>query len=147
MEAKAKGCEVVVSVKLRGQRAKAMKLGDVYMIKTGQAGMIYTDVDVCHVLMRQGVIGIKVSIMLPQDPRGIMGPKIPLDDVVTILEPKDELSPAEMLAAQQQQQAQSVPAAAYPEAAADPMDMAPAVDTLAAPQAVVEVPGMDEGML
>lgn len=96
MEAKAKGCEVVVTGKLRGQRAKAMKFGDGYMIKTGHAGQVYTDSAVRHVLMRQGVIGIKVSIMLPQDPRGIMGPKIPLDDVVTILEPKEEVSPVEM---------------------------------------------------
>jgi small subunit ribosomal protein S3e len=105
MEATAKGCEVVVTGKLRGQRAKAMKFGDGYMIKTGHAGQVYTDVAVRHVLMRQGVIGIKVSIMLPQDLTGQIGPKIPLDDVVTILEPKEELSPAAMLAAQQQQAA------------------------------------------
>ncbi|GKZ01262.1 40S ribosomal protein S3 [Mayamaea pseudoterrestris] len=101
MEASAKGCEVIVTGKLRGQRAKAMKFGDGYMIKTGHAGQVYTDTAVRHVLMRQGVIGIKVSIMLPQDPKGQIGPKIPLDDVVTILEPKEELSPAAMLAAQQ----------------------------------------------
>lgn len=92
MEARAKGVEVIVSGKLRGQRAKAMKFGDGYMIKTGYAGQQYTDVAVRHVLMRQGVIGIKVSIMLPHDPAGIIGPKIPLDDVVTILEPKEEVS-------------------------------------------------------
>lgn len=102
MEASAKGCEVVVSGKLRGQRAKAMKFGDGYMIKTGHAGQVYTDVAVRHVLMRQGVIGIKVKIFLPQDLTGRIGPKIPLDDVVTILNPKEELSPAAMLAAQQQ---------------------------------------------
>lgn len=93
MEAKAKGVEVIVSGKLRGQRAKAMKFGDGYMIKTGHAGQVYTDTAVRHVLMRQGVIGIKVSIMLPHDPKGLQGPKIPLDDVVTILEPKEEVMP------------------------------------------------------
>mmetsp|Transcript_25265 Transcript_25265/g.30546 ORF Transcript_25265/g.30546 Transcript_25265/m.30546 type:complete len:286 (-) Transcript_25265:110-967(-) len=93
MEAEAKGVEVIVSGKLRGQRAKAMKFGDGYMIKTGHAGQVYTDTAVRHVLMRQGVIGIKVSIMLPHDPKGIQGPKIPLDDVVTILEPKEEVMP------------------------------------------------------
>ncbi|KAL3809413.1 hypothetical protein ACHAXA_009157 [Cyclostephanos tholiformis] len=101
MEASAKGCEVVVSGKLRGQRAKAMKFGDGYMIKTGHAGQVYTDVAVRHVAMRQGMIGIKVSIMLWHDPRGIDGPKIPLDDVGTILEPKEEPSPESMLLAQQ----------------------------------------------
>ncbi len=32
--------------------------------------------------------------MLPQDPKGIVGPKTPLADVITILEPKDEASPS-----------------------------------------------------
>merc|ERR1719377_17196 len=43
--------------------------------------------------MRQGVLGIKVSIMLPYDPTGkIAGlPSKPLADVVTIIEPKDEV--------------------------------------------------------
>jgi len=36
MENGAKGCEVVVSGKLRAQRAKVMKFKDGYMIKTGQ---------------------------------------------------------------------------------------------------------------
>eukprot|EP00339_Tiarina_fusa_P006372 CAMPEP_0117037344 /NCGR_PEP_ID=MMETSP0472-20121206/26369_1 /TAXON_ID=693140 ORGANISM="Tiarina fusus, Strain LIS" /NCGR_SAMPLE_ID=MMETSP0472 /ASSEMBLY_ACC=CAM_ASM_000603 /LENGTH=269 /DNA_ID=CAMNT_0004747309 /DNA_START=32 /DNA_END=841 /DNA_ORIENTATION=- len=102
MEASAKGCEVIVTGKLRGQRAKAMKFGDGYMIKTGHAGQVYTDFAVRHVLMRQGVIGIRVAIMLPHDPKGQMGPKIPLDDVVTIMEPKEEVDPATLLAAQQQ---------------------------------------------
>merc|ERR1712003_288865 len=52
MESGAKGCEVVVSGKLRGQRAKAIKFGDGYMIKTGHAGQVYTDVAVRHVAMR-----------------------------------------------------------------------------------------------
>lgn len=126
MEASAKGCEVVVSGKLRGQRAKAMKFGDGYMIKTGHAGQVYTDVAVRHVLLRQGVIGIKVSIFLPQDPKGIMGPKIPLDDVVTILEPKEEVSTASLLAAKEARAqaaalAAAVPPMGIPEpAAADP---------------------------
>jgi len=93
MEAKAKGVEVIVSGKLRGQRAKAMKFCDGYMIKTGHAGQVYTDMAVRHVMMRQGVIGIRVSIMLPHDPTGVIGPKISLDDVVTILEPKEEIMP------------------------------------------------------
>ena len=36
MENSAKGCEVVVSGKLRGQRGKAMKFKDGYMISSGQ---------------------------------------------------------------------------------------------------------------
>merc|ERR1712160_183418 len=93
MEASAKGVEVIVSGKLRGQRAKAMKFCDGYMIKTGHAGQVYTDTAVRHVLLRQGVIGIKVSIMLPYDPEGKIGPSLPLDDAVTIHEPKEEVAP------------------------------------------------------
>ena len=37
MEQGAKGAEVVVSGKLRAQRAKSMKFSDGYMIKSGQA--------------------------------------------------------------------------------------------------------------
>jgi len=40
-------------------------------------------------MMKQGILGVKVQIMLPNDPRGINGPKTPLSDVVTILEPKE----------------------------------------------------------
>ena len=85
-----------------------MKFNDGYMIKTGHAGQVHTDVAVRHVAMRQGMIGIKVSIILPHDPKGIMGPKIPLDDVVTILEPKEEPSPL----LQEQQAAEERAAAA-----------------------------------
>ena len=128
MEASAKGCEVIVSGKLRGQRAKAMKFGDGYMIKTGHAGQVYTDMAVRHVMMRQGVVGIRVSIFLPQDPKGEMGPKIPLDDVVTILEPKEEPNPETLI--QQQQAAEAARLAAQEAAmaqaaAAAPVEAAP----------------------
>merc|ERR1719253_774032 len=91
MESGAKGAEVIVSGKLRGQRAKTQKFQDGYMIKTGQAEQEYVDTAVRHVLMRQGVLGVKVAIMLPHDPTGKMGPKTPLSDVITILEPKEEV--------------------------------------------------------
>jgi small subunit ribosomal protein S3e len=91
MEASAKGVEVIVSGKLRGQRAKAMKFCDGYMIKTGDAAEEYTDTAVRHVLMRQGVLGVRVSIMLPHDPTGKNGPSRTLDDVVIIHEPKEDV--------------------------------------------------------
>lgn len=37
-----------------------------------------------------GVLGIKVKIMLPWDPNGKNGPKKPLPDNVTVVEPKEE---------------------------------------------------------
>ena len=39
----------------------------------------------------QGVLGIKVKIMLPHDPSGKTGPKTPLPDHVSIVEPKEEV--------------------------------------------------------
>ncbi|VDI16636.1 small subunit ribosomal protein S3e [Mytilus galloprovincialis] len=94
MESGAKGCEVVVSGKLRGQRAKSMKFVDGLMIHSGDPINEYVDTAVRHVLLRQGVLGIKVKIMLPWDPSGKIGPKKPLPDHVIIVEPKDEVVPS-----------------------------------------------------
>ncbi|KAI9009107.1 40S ribosomal protein S3 [Hyaloraphidium curvatum] len=90
MESGAKGAEVVVSGKLRAQRAKSMKFTDGFMIHSGQPAKDFVDYAVRHVLLRQGVLGIKVKIMLDSDPTGKAGPKKPLPDSVTILEPKEE---------------------------------------------------------
>uniref|UniRef100_A0A0G4HVB2 40S ribosomal protein S3 n=1 Tax=Chromera velia CCMP2878 TaxID=1169474 RepID=A0A0G4HVB2_9ALVE len=103
MENGAKGCEVVVSGKLRAQRAKAMKFKDGYMIATGHPATEYVDVAVRNVLMRQGVLGIKVKIMLPHDPEGKIGPKTALPDNIKVLDPKPDiehkvLEPAEVVA-------------------------------------------------
>jgi len=93
MESEAKGCEVVVSGKLRGQRAKSMKFTDGLMIHSGEPLNDYVDTAVRHVLLRQGVLGIKVKIMLPWDRNGKIGPRRPLPDHVSIVEPKDEAAP------------------------------------------------------
>lgn len=93
MESGAKGCAVSVSGKLRAQRAKTMKFVDGYMISSGQPVKEYVDTAYRHVLLRQGVLGIKVKIMLPHDATGKIGPKDPLPDVVTVLEPKEEYIP------------------------------------------------------
>jgi small subunit ribosomal protein S3e len=90
MENGAKGCEVVVSGKLRGQRGKAMKFKDGYMISSGNPVREYIDSSVRHVLLRQGCVGIKVKIMLDWDPKGRTGPSNPIPDTVTIHNPKDE---------------------------------------------------------
>ncbi|XP_055319059.1 40S ribosomal protein S3 [Sitodiplosis mosellana] len=91
MESGAKGCEVVVSGKLRGQRAKSMKFTEGLMIHSGDPCNVYVDTATRHVLLRQGVLGIKVKIMLPYDPNGKSGPKKPLPDNVTVIEPKEEV--------------------------------------------------------
>jgi ribosomal protein uS3 len=90
MESGAKGCEVVISGKLRAQRAKAMKFKDGYMIATGQPAQDFIDTAVRHVLLRQGVLGIKVKIMKTYDPSGKTGPRKPLPDFVHIRTPKAE---------------------------------------------------------
>ncbi|KAK2584740.1 hypothetical protein KPH14_007071 [Odynerus spinipes] len=93
MESGARGCEVVVSGKLRGQRAKSMKFVDGLMIHSGEPTNNYVNTATRHVLLRQGVLGIKVKIMLPWDPNGKLGPKDPLPDYVSIAEPKEEVRP------------------------------------------------------
>eukprot|EP00747_Dinoflagellata_sp_TGD_P104792 gnl/TRDRNA2_/TRDRNA2_169351_c0_seq10.p2 gnl/TRDRNA2_/TRDRNA2_169351_c0~~gnl/TRDRNA2_/TRDRNA2_169351_c0_seq10.p2 ORF type:complete len:260 (+),score=68.71 gnl/TRDRNA2_/TRDRNA2_169351_c0_seq10:81-782(+) len=90
MENGAKGCEVVISGKLRAQRAKVMKFRDGYLISTGEPKNHYIDKAVRHVLMRQGVLGVMVKIMLAHDPEGRMGPKLRMPDNILVHEPKDE---------------------------------------------------------
>jgi len=118
IENDAKGCEIIVSGKLRGQRAKAMKFKQGYMITSGQATNEYIDQAVKHVKLRQGVLGIKVKIQLPHDPEGQMGPMKNLPDNVII---KDKKKPAWELGKAEQQtgyaQVQE-PADGYPDAAA-----------------------------
>jgi len=87
MESNAKGCEVVVSGKLRAARAKSMKFTDGFMIHSGQPARDFVDYAVRHVLLRQGVLGIKVKIMKGWDPEGNTGPRKPLPDSVQIHEP------------------------------------------------------------
>jgi small subunit ribosomal protein S3e len=101
MESGAKGVEVVVAGKLRGQRAKAMKFRDGYMVKTGHSAFLYQDYATRHVMMRQGIMGVRVKIMLPHDPTGVAGVKKRLSDVVEILQPKEqeERKPAQRAAA------------------------------------------------
>jgi ribosomal protein uS3 len=94
MESGAKGCEVIVSGKLRAQRAKSMKFRDGYMLKSGNPTEHFIDQAVRHVMLRQGILGVKVAIMLEWDPTGQRGPKNPQPDVVKVREPKEEEVPA-----------------------------------------------------
>jgi len=91
MENGARGCEIIVSGKMRAQRAKAMKFRDGYMIKSGDPVNHYIDHAVRHIKLKQGVMGIQVKIMLPYEPdRKKPGSHVPQPDVVTIHEPKTE---------------------------------------------------------
>jgi len=111
MESGAKGCEVVISGKLRAARAKAMKFTDGFMIHSGQPARDFIDQAVRHVYLRQGVLGIKVKIMLAFDPEGRVGPSKPLPDSVTIVEPKEEQAISAPISDSKVQEVQTAPAA------------------------------------
>ena len=90
----AKGCEVIISGKLRQQRAKSMKYKDGFMIHTGQPKKVYISSAVRHLELKQGIMGIKVKIMLPYNPdvnkgKGF-GVGVPLPDVITFKEQKND---------------------------------------------------------
>jgi len=95
MENGARGCEVVVSGKSRGQRAKAMKFAAGMMIHSGNPVKDYVDTAVRHVSLRTGMLGIKVKILKPYDEEGLNGPKIKYPDIIDIIEPKEEKRPSE----------------------------------------------------
>ncbi|CAD27095.2 40S RIBOSOMAL PROTEIN S3 [Encephalitozoon cuniculi GB-M1] len=87
--AKAQGCQIIVSGKLKGQRAKSVKFQDGVLIHSGDAVKDYINTGYATVETKQGVIGIQVRIMLPYDPEGVLGPNYPLPDRITILEPSE----------------------------------------------------------
>merc|ERR1711879_584321 len=86
----ATGCEVIVSGKMRVQRAKCMKYKSGYLISTGQPKKEYIDTAIRHCFFKQGIIGVKVKIMLPFDAAGKKGISKPLPDSVEIPKPKEE---------------------------------------------------------
>src|SRR3569833_3331884 len=67
-----------------------MKFTDGFMIHSGQPAKDFIDSATRHVLLRQGVLGIKVKIMRGSDPAGKAGPQKSLPDAVTIIDPKEE---------------------------------------------------------
>lgn len=83
----ATGCEVIVSGKLRAQRAKTMKFRDGYLISTGDPKNYYIQESCRHVMMRQGVLGVKVKIMLGYDPTGERGIDRLMPDKIIVLDP------------------------------------------------------------
>jgi len=89
MRNKAIGCMVIVSGKVRGQRARTQKYVTGYLISTGQPKKELIDTAIRHVLMRQGVLGLKVSIMA--DVKKTKGDQVFLmPDFIQIRDPKDD---------------------------------------------------------
>merc|ERR1712118_369300 len=99
MENGAKGCEVTISGKMGQQRAKVMKFKDGYLISTGQPKDLFVEECSRNVLLRQGVMGIKVKILKLHDPEGKQGPKAPMPDFVVVHEPKDDCDELDLLSA------------------------------------------------
>lgn len=88
----AKGVQIIISGKLRGARAKAMKFKEGFMISSGNATNEYIVEAVEHVLLRSGTIGVRVKIMLPretQPDRVSFLPRNDLPDIVTVRDPKN----------------------------------------------------------
>jgi small subunit ribosomal protein S3e len=87
---RATGCEIHISGKIRGQRAKAQKYTAGYQVSTGQPKHDFIDVAIRHVELRQGILGLKVKIM--QGTTITMADKVVkvMPDVVTIREPKED---------------------------------------------------------
>ena len=84
----AKGVEVIISGKVRGQRAKAQKYKWGYLVTTGQPKHDFIDEAIRHVELRQGVLGIKVKIFVDNQGRKKDGKMLP--DYVKIHEPKED---------------------------------------------------------
>merc|ERR1719270_798817 len=84
------GCEVIVSGKIRGQRAKAQKYTQGYQVSTGQPKYDFIDIAVRSVELRQGVLGLKVKIMQGTKIRLPNGKDKVMPDYIEIAEPKDD---------------------------------------------------------
>ncbi len=65
MEAGALGVEVIISGKLRTQRARYEKFRAGYLPKSGQPPMKYMQKAELHVQLKPGIFGVKVRIMPP----------------------------------------------------------------------------------
>lgn len=81
MSAGALGAEIIISGKLRTERARAEKFRDGYIPKSGEPAMKYVKKAVTHVQLKPGIFGVKVLIVSP-DAR--------FPDEIEILEEKTE---------------------------------------------------------
>jgi len=66
MEAGALGAEIIISGKLRTERARFEKFRDGYLPKSGEPALRYLHKAELHVQLKPGIFGIKVRIMPPE---------------------------------------------------------------------------------
>ena len=86
MEAGAMGAEIIISGKLRTERARSEKFRDGYLPKSGDPAIKYVRTAVTHVQLKPGIFGVKVSIMPPN---------VKLPDQIEFLEEETEEEPEE----------------------------------------------------
>jgi small subunit ribosomal protein S3 len=86
MEAGALGCEIVISGKLRTERARFEKFRAGYLIKCGEPSLRYMQKAVAHVQLKPGMMGIRVRILPPDT---VFPDKLKIADT---LPPEDELA-------------------------------------------------------
>ena len=66
MEAGALGAEIIISGKLRTDRARYEKFRDGYLPKSGEPALEYMRKAALHVQLKPGIFGVKVRIMPPE---------------------------------------------------------------------------------
>ncbi|KAI5190662.1 small subunit ribosomal protein S3e [Nematocida minor] len=89
MEGGAGGVQVVISGKLRGQRARSYKVTGGILMHSGNATKDYVKKGQSSILLKQGVLGIKVAITLNYDPTGKTGTPVQHPNRVTIFSPEE----------------------------------------------------------
>ncbi|MFX1251958.1 MAG: 30S ribosomal protein S3 [Promethearchaeota archaeon] len=65
MSAGARGVEIIVSGKLTSQRARTESFREGFVAKCGQPADVFVDKHTTYVVLKQGLVGIKVKIMRP----------------------------------------------------------------------------------
>ncbi|KAM0674299.1 40S ribosomal protein S3 [Gurleya vavrai] len=83
------GAEIIISGKTKGQRARSMKFVEGLIIHSGMPKQEYMRQAMSSVLLKQGLLGIKVNIMLPFDAEGIIGPSKEIADKILVFDPKE----------------------------------------------------------
>ncbi|MEM1550318.1 MAG: 30S ribosomal protein S3 [Candidatus Bathyarchaeia archaeon] len=87
IKAGALGAEIIISGKLRTERARVEKFRSGYIPKSGELAMKYVKRAVAHVQLKPGIFGIQVFIVSPET-------KSP-DEIELIEEKEKELAPEE----------------------------------------------------
>ena len=145
MEAGALGCEIVISGKLRTERARFEKFRAGYFPRCGEPALKYTRKTEAHVQLKAGMFGVRVKIMPPdaQFPDKIKIVSELPPDLVTEKKPEAEApepavtetaaAPEKIVVAESEKPAEQ---AAPPAPAPEPE--APAVPTPAEPEKTAE---------